>query len=137
VSQTATLELVCGCRQWLLRWTADLGVPFGEQTIIPQRAPGAVHTESPGEYQRASDGKWYRWPPGIAEGLPAVPEGLPDGKIWSRYVFTCSTNGCRAAPQVHIGKLEDAAAVLLRPLHAARVTEPLRLTLGSLLRYSA
>jgi hypothetical protein len=126
MAETVTLELACGrCDAVLMRWTADLGKPFekpydGEQV--------SVRTEAPGSYRRATDGKWYRWAPGPASELP-------DGEMWTRYVFACP-NGCPTAPQVHIGKLEDAAESVLRRLHETR-TPLLRTTLGSLLRLSA
>jgi hypothetical protein len=131
MAETVTLELVCSrCGQWLMRWTADPDRPFGEQiTGDGQRvSPTAVRSEAPGEYLRASDGQWRRWAPG-----PAAQ--LPDGEIWTRYVLACP-NGCRTAPQARIGKLEDAAAIVLRHLHETR-TPLLRTTVDSLLRYSA
>lgn len=127
----ATLELRCGrCGYVFMRWTADLGRPFDEQTILPEvdSRAGAVRTESPGGYRRASDGNWYRWAPGEAAELP-------DGETWSRYVFTCPT-GCPTSPQHRVGKLEDAAMAALRWMHETR-TPFFRMTPDELLRYRA
>ena len=130
MAETVTLELACGdCGQWLMRWTADLDRPFGEQTITGQRVSrAAVRSEAPGEYLCASDRHWYRWAPG-----PAAQ--LPDGEVWTRYVLACP-HGCRTAPQTRIEKLEAAAAAALGALHETR-TPLLRTTVDSLLRYSA
>jgi hypothetical protein len=131
VPETAALELVCArCGQWLMRWTADLGRPFGEQVPILPEVPGAdtVRTQSPGGYRPASDGKWYRWAPGPAARLP-------EGEIWSRYPFTCPA-GCRTSPQARVDKLDEAAMTVLRGLHKAQ-TPLLRTTVDSLLRWAS
>ncbi len=119
----ATLELECGqCGELFMRWETDPGKPFVKQFDGQQFA---ARTEAPGAYRLATDGKWYRWAPGPAAGLP-------DGAIWTRYVFTCP-NGCRTSPQAHIGKLEDAAEAVLRALHEAKAPL-LRTTVDTLLR---
>ncbi len=118
----ATLELECGhCGELFMRWETDPGKPFGKQ-LDGQRF--AARVEAPGGYRRATDGKWCRWAPG-----PAV--SLPDGEIWTRYVFRCP-NGCRTSPQGLVGKLEDAAETALRALHETGAS--LRTTVDALLR---
>jgi hypothetical protein len=131
VAETVALELVCArCGQWLMRWTADLGRPFGDQVPIVPQIPDAntARTQSPGGYRAASDGKWYRWAPGPAAALP-------DGQGWSRYVFTCPA-GCRALPVARVDKLEEVAMTVLRKLHKAQ-TPLLSTTVDSLLRWAS
>jgi hypothetical protein len=130
VTETAALELICGrCGQWLLRWTADLGKPFDDRMPdLKVSGPDVLSTQAPGGYRPGSDGRWYRWAPGPAERLP-------EGEIWDRWLLTCP-RGCRTNPQARGDKLNDAAAVALRHLHATR--QPLlRVTMDSLLKSSA
>lgn len=126
MAETVALELVCGhCGHLLMRWEAGLGRPF-EKAYDGQQV--AARIEAPGAYRLATDGKWYRWAPGPAAGLP-------DGEIWTRYAFRCPA-GCRTSPQALVDKLEDAAETVLRALHGTR-TPLLRTTVDSLLRFSA
>ena len=121
--ETATLELVCSrCGHWWIRWTVDLAVPFDEQRLamwVP--APGVVKSQSPGSWLPASDGRWYRW-------VPRDAAGLPEG---TRYVFACP-NGCPSDVQADEDKLLRAVTGALRHLHETG-TPLLRTTVDRLL----
>lgn len=98
-----TLELTCEhCGLLFIRWKDDpVYFPGAAKPWDGQQL--AVRIEAPGSYQRASDGKWYRWAPGPAARLP-------DGEIWTRYVSGCGH------VQVRVDKLEDAADAKMRQM---------------------
>jgi hypothetical protein len=122
-AETATLELACDrCGHWWMRWTVDVAVPFDEQRLamwVP--APGVVKSDSPGSWLPASNGRWYRW-------MPRNAAGLPPG---TRYVFACP-NGCPSGVQAYENDLLTAVTGALRHLHEAR-TPLLRTTVDRLL----
>jgi hypothetical protein len=124
----AVVEVVCGCDNWWMRWTAELGAPFDSNAVTAWANGRPFRLEDPGGYRRGSDGKWYRWAPGPARDMP-------EGEIWGRYVFECP--GCGSNVQARTDKLEDAAVHALRGLHASDMTTPLRLTVDKLLRWAA
>jgi hypothetical protein len=133
-----TLELACGrCGEWWIRWTVDPDRPFDEQLLTsaagepylpPEVRPGVMTTDSPGGYNPASDGDWYRRTPG-------EHASLPEGAIHARREFICP-NGCRSDVQAGVHKLDAAAAKALRHLYETR-TVIFRTTVDKLLRSAA
>jgi hypothetical protein len=130
------LELCCGqCGTWWLRWTVDCDRPLEDQ--LSTAATGERYLEAyvngrdtvqhsaPGGYQRASDGRWYRWTPG-ATGR------LREGETYGRMEFRCP-NGCaKSNVQVRNQKLDAAVVKALRAMHAMRMPL-LRMTVDKLL----
>ena len=132
MAETVTLELACGdCGQWLMRWTADLDRPFGEQTITGQRVSRAAVRSGrhPVNTCAPATADWYRSGTRARRAAARQARSGPG---------TCSPAlmAARTAPQTRIEKLEAAAAAALGALHETR-TPLLRTTVDSLLRYSA
>jgi hypothetical protein len=115
---------------------ADPDRPFDEQVLTDAAGhpvvdwcveQGAVSTDSPGGFRRASDGRWYRWTPGEAAALP-------EGDTYARYLFSCP-GGCVTAVKARVVKLDAAGLAVLRALHGMRKSS--KTTVDALLQISS